>query len=103
MRMAYYYRYFLVLAVAFWALNVSAQMPGRDLFLYVTGKTFADYVEAQKACCAYYGIPVLDQFNLQGINEFNMGNHYKDDLLHMNEEGYRRIAPVQADFLSNGR
>jgi cephalosporin-C deacetylase-like acetyl esterase/lysophospholipase L1-like esterase len=67
------------------------------------GKTFAEYVEAQKACCAYYGIPVLDQFNLQGINEFNVGNYYKDDLLHMNEEGYRRIAPVQADFLSNGR
>lgn len=68
-----------------------------------TGKTFAEYVEAQKACCAYYGIPVLDQFNLQGINEFNVGNHYKEDLLHMNEEGYRRIAPVQAAFLSNGR
>ena len=68
-----------------------------------TGKTFADYVEAQKACCAYYGIPVLDQFNLQGINEFNVENYYKGDLLHMNEEGYRRIAPVQAAFLSNGR
>ncbi|MBQ6299734.1 MAG: alpha/beta fold hydrolase [Bacteroidales bacterium] len=68
-----------------------------------TGKTFAEYVEAQKACCAYYGIPVLDQFNLQGINEFNVENYYKDDLLHMNEEGYRRIAPVQAAFLSNGR
>ncbi|MBQ9397324.1 MAG: alpha/beta fold hydrolase [Bacteroidales bacterium] len=67
------------------------------------GKTFAEYVEAQKACCAYYGIPVLDQFNLQGINEFNVKNYYKDDLLHMNEEGYRRIAPVQATFLSNGR
>ena len=68
-----------------------------------TGKTFAEYVEAQKACCAYYGIPVLDQFNLQGINGFNVENYYKDDLLHMNEEGYRRIAPVQAAFLSNGR
>ena len=67
------------------------------------GKTFAEYVEAQKACCAYYGIPVLDQFNLQGINEFNVEYHYKDDRLHMTEKGYLRIGPVQAAFLSNGR
>ena len=68
-----------------------------------TGKTFADYVEAQKACCAYYGIPVLDQFNLQGINAFNVDLFYVKDKLHMNEDGYRRIAPVQASFLADGR
>ncbi|MBO4634003.1 MAG: SGNH/GDSL hydrolase family protein [Bacteroidales bacterium] len=67
-----------------------------------TGKTFADYIEGQKACCAYYGIPVLDQFNLQGINHFNAALYYKEDLLHMNEEGYRKIGPVQAAFLANG-
>ena len=68
-----------------------------------TGKTFADYIEAQKACCAYYGIPVLDQFNLQGINEFNVDLYYVGDKLHMNEAGYRRIGPVQASFLADGR
>ena len=68
-----------------------------------TGKTFADYIEGQKACCAYYGIPVLDQFNLQGINEFNVDLFYVADKLHMNEEGYRRIGPVQAAFLADGR
>ena len=68
-----------------------------------TGKTFADYIEAQKACCAYYGIPVLDQFNLQGINEFNVDLYYVGDKLHMNEDGYRRIGPVQAAFLADGR
>ena len=68
-----------------------------------TGKTFADYIEAQKACCAYYGIPVLDQFNLQGINEFNVDLYYTADKLHMNEDGYRRIGPVQAAFLADGR
>ena len=68
-----------------------------------TGKTFADYIEAQKACCAYYGIPVLDQFNLQGINEFNVELYYLGDKLHMNEEGYRRLGPVQASFLADGR
>ena len=68
-----------------------------------TGRTFAEYIEGQKACCAYYGIPVLDQFNLQGINEFNVEKFYVNDKLHMNEDGYRRIAPVQAAFLADGR
>ena len=68
-----------------------------------TGKTFAEYIQGQKDCCAYYGIPVLDQFNLQGINEFNMAKYYKNDRLHMNEEGYRKIGPVQAAFLANGK
>jgi acid phosphatase (class A) len=68
-----------------------------------TGKTFADYIEGQKACCAYYCIPVLDQFNLQGINEFNVDLFYVKDKLHMNEDGYRRIGPVQASFLADGR
>ena len=67
-----------------------------------TGKTFADYVQGQKDCCAFYGIPVLDQFNLQGINRFNVHKFYKEDLLHMNEDGYRRIGPVQAAFIANG-
>jgi len=68
-----------------------------------TGKSFAEYIQAQKDCCAYYGIPVLDQFNLQGINEFNFQQYYKKDKLHMNEAGYRKIAPAQVDFLANGR
>ena len=68
-----------------------------------TGLTFARYIQAQKDCCAYFGIPVLDQFNLQGINEYNCHLYYQADRLHMNEEGYRRIAPVQAAFLANGR
>lgn len=67
-----------------------------------TGKTFADYIEGQKACCAYYGIPVLDQFNLQGINRFNAACYYDADMLHMKKEGYRKIGPVQAAFLANG-
>ena len=68
-----------------------------------TGKTFAQYIQAQKDCCAYFGIPVLDQFNLQGINEYNCELYYQSDRLHMNEDGYRKIAPIQASFLANGR
>ena len=67
-----------------------------------TGKTFADYVQGQKDCCAYYGIPLLDQFNLQGINKFNVSKYYLEDRLHRTEEGYRKIGPVQAAFLANG-
>ena len=60
-------------------------------------------IQAQKECCAYYGIPVLDQFSLQGINEFNYAEYYLPDKLHMNEEGYKKIGPVQADFLAVGK
>lgn len=68
-----------------------------------TGLNFADYVRAQKDCCAHYGISVLDQFNIQGINEFNHSLFYKPDNLHLTEEGYRRLGPLQVDFLANGR
>ena len=68
-----------------------------------TGKTFGDYIQGQKDCCAYYGIPVLDQFSLQGINEFNYSEYYKGDKLHMEEEGYRKIGYVQAAFLADGK
>lgn len=81
-------------------------MPGHNPFSEEpnkTGKTFSEYIDAQKACCAHYGIPVLDQFNLQGINAFNCRLYYQKDLLHMNEDGYTKIGPVQAAFLSNGR
>jgi len=68
-----------------------------------TGKTFGEYIDGQKACCIHYGIPVLDQFNLQGINRFNCAMYYQEDLLHMNDAGYRKIGPVQAAFLANGK
>ena len=69
----------------------------------VTGKTFADYVQAQIDCCRYHGVPVLDQFSLQGVDEHNYKSFYLRDKLHMNEAGYRRIGPLQASFLANGR
>ena len=67
------------------------------------GKTFSEYVEAQKRCCEYNGIPVLDQFNLQGIGLFNYTLYYNSDKLHMNEEGYKKIGYIQAEFLKNGK
>ena len=67
------------------------------------GHTFADYVQGQIDCCRYHGIPVLDQFSVQDIDEHNYTLYYLPDQLHMNEDGYRRIGPVQAAFLANGR
>lgn len=67
-----------------------------------TGKSFADYVEAQIECCRYHGVPVLDQFGLQNVDIHNYGQFYLPDKLHMNEAGYRHIAPLQAAFLANG-
>ena len=66
------------------------------------GKTFAEYVQAQIECCRVHGVPVLDQFSLQNVDIFNYEQFYLDDKLHMNEAGYRRIAPLQAAFLANG-
>lgn len=63
------------------------------------GLNFAAYVQAQKECCAYYGVPLLDQFALQAVNPINAPAFYKPDLLHMTDEGYARIAPVQVAFL----
>jgi len=68
-----------------------------------TGLNFASYVQAQKDCCAHYGIPVLDQFNIQGINKFNCSLYYLPDNLHLTKEGYRKFGPLQVDFLADGR
>lgn len=66
----------------------------------LTGQTFVQYVDAQKACCAYHGVPVLDQFSMQDVDEHNYELFYQRDKLHMNEDGYRRIAPLQVSFLA---
>ena len=64
-----------------------------------TGLNFADYVQAQKEGCAHFGVPLLDQFAMQAVNPINAAVFYKSDLLHMTEEGYARIAPLQVEFL----
>ena len=67
-----------------------------------TGKTFWEYIEAMKECCEHYGIPVLDQFNFQGVNDFNYTNYFQSDELHLKASGYELIGWVQAEFLANG-
>lgn len=48
-------------------------------------------------------IPVLDQFELLGANEYNYQLYYVKDKLHLNEDGYRKMGPVQAAFLADGK
>jgi lysophospholipase L1-like esterase len=43
---------------------------------------------------------VLDQFSLQDVDEHNFELFYQRDKLHMNEDGYRRIVPLQVSFLA---
>lgn len=52
----------------------------------------------------------VDSFNESGVTSgatqalySNSALYYLDDRLHMNEAGYRKIGPVQAAFLSNGK
>lgn len=89
--------------VFFTSLRFFSKPSGSDPFSEATNElslTFADYVKAQKACCEHYAIPVFDQFNLQGVNEFNYLEYYRPDKLHMTEDGYRFIGIQQAAFLS---
>ena len=66
----------------------------------IAGKrTFQDFFREQ----LFIDRMIMDQYHLQGVNRFNCKEFYKKDLLHMTEEGYRRIGPVQAAFLANGR
>ena len=65
-----------------------------------TGKTFAEYVDAQIQCCRLHGVPVLDQFSLQDVDSLNSHLFYLPDNLHMTRAGYLRIAPLQAAFLA---
>jgi len=68
-----------------------------------TGHNFSEYVKGQKDCCTYLSIPVFDQFELLGVNEYNYHLYYVGDKLHLKEEGYSKIGPAQAAFLADGK
>jgi len=63
-----------------------------------TGK-LAEYVDAQKRFCEAYNIPYLDQFLLCGFTIDNCSEYYISDNLHLLENGYNYIAPIQANFI----
>lgn len=59
------------------------------------------YVSAQKQCCAYYSIPILDLWSMMGINELNRSMYYVDDV-HINTDGYDKIKNLIIDMIKNG-
>ena len=62
--------------------------------------SFADYIRGQKDCCDRFHVPFFDQWNVIGVNEYNKLSYFKsNDLRHMTEYGYKRLAYKQAEWL----
>lgn len=59
------------------------------------------YVKAQIDICKYLNIPCLDQNSLSGFTEDKCHIYYISDKVHLNEEGYKLIAPLQIKFLKD--
>lgn len=72
-----------------------------SLPMFKTENTLEEYVKGQKAVCADLHIPVLDQFYVCGFNQWNAPYFYREDLKHLTEKGYERIAEMQVAFLAN--
>ncbi|OFX30989.1 MAG: hypothetical protein A2W90_15360 [Bacteroidetes bacterium GWF2_42_66] len=72
-----------------------------SLPMFKTENTLDEYVKGQKAVCADLHIPVLDQFYTCGFNQWNAPYFYREDLKHLTEKGYTRIAEMQVAFLAN--
>lgn len=78
----------------------------------ITGSSFYDYIKSAVETCAYQGVPVLDQFSLQGVGWEQREIYYKKEpttsnnnpwqFFHMNEKGYEMIGHLQVEFLANG-
>lgn len=62
--------------------------------------TLEDYSEAEKAICAYFAVPVLDTYQVSGIQPDVpiLQQLYMPDGLHPSDAGNRRIAEKLAGF-----
>ena len=77
--------------------NASANVLTYDYLPHpVTGKTLADYVNAMKEVCERLSIPVIDLFNISGINPTLevVREMYMPDGLHPNTAGHKQIANI---------
>ena len=61
------------------------------------GKTMGDYAEAIKTAAAYYSVPVLDFFNMSGLNDDNMSTLTRDGV-HPNNAGYLFVSNKLVKF-----
>lgn len=83
--------------------NASANILTYDYLPHpVTGKTLGDYVDAMKDVCERLSIPVIDLFNISGINPTieEVKAKYMPDGLHPNTEGHKLIANIMKNHLN---
>ncbi len=68
----------------------------------VTNLTLEDYVNALKDVCQRYSIPVIDLFNISGINPTveAIKNTYMPDGIHPNANGHKIIANLMKQYLN---
>lgn len=67
---------------------------------FAENKTLIEpYVKAQIDICNRLNIPYLDQNSLSGLTENNFYLFFLPDKVHLNENGYKFIAPLQIKFL----
>ncbi len=69
------------------------------------GHNLKDYVDAIKAVCERHSVPVIDLFNISGIDPSisEVRSKYMPDGLHPNEAGHEKIASIIAASIENLR
>ena len=67
------------------------------------GYALSDYVNAMKEVCERYSVPVIDLFNISGLNPSLPSTRtlYMPDGLHPNTAGHKYIASIMANGLNN--
>ncbi len=66
-------------------------------------QNLVDYMQAAKRVCLKYSVPVLDFFNLSGLNMglADVWQTYWSDNTHLNEWGHLYLVPAAQAFLKN--
>lgn len=66
---------------------------------YTGDDGFAHFVALQRQCCEQQGVPFLDQFYDSPLTVDNWRLYFQEDVLHLNEAGYRLLAVKQKEFI----
>lgn len=66
-----------------------------------TGKTYREYIEAQKLCAQNAGVPFFDSYSIIPFNKSNYAYYYLEDRLHFRATAYQNIAYYHLEFIAN--